>query len=346
MTQDNEGAELLAMVESSVTAFLDDARSRPAADLWGEIVDLGLPVVALPEARGGSGLGAAGFTCIARQFGMGLAAQPYVSCGVAPAAAVAALEDGPFADAALGLIADRSARIAFGAHVAPGAPPVLAQGRLSGTWKLVAHPATHLIAAAGDALALVALAGPGITCEVHKALDGSEVATITLAGVEPLQTVQGPAAEAACAAARAAGKLAHAALLGGMAERAFRLTQDYIKTRTQFGQTIASFQSIQHRSVDQFMANALTGASVEAAASAFDRDPHSAATSALIAAALARAATSAAHVARESVQMHGGIGFTAEAEIGRYTRALTGSANLYGTARENRRHFAQLEDAV
>ena len=66
----------------------------------------------------------------------------------------------------------------------------------------------------------------------------------------------------------------------------------------------------------------------------------------MIAAAVARAATSGAHVARESVQMHGGIGFTAELDVGRYVRALTGAANLYGTARDNRRLFAQLESAV
>jgi len=44
--------------------------------------------------------------------------------------------------------------------------------------------------------------------------------------------------------------------------------------------------------------------------------------------------------------MHGGIGFTAEAEIGRYVRALTGLANFHGSARDNRRAFASLEDAV
>ncbi|MBA3055232.1 MAG: hypothetical protein FP826_09915 [Sphingomonadales bacterium] len=349
MTQANETAELLSMVESSATLFLDDACSRAPgtntfAELWREIVEMGLPLVALPEDRGGSGLGAAGFTCVARQFGRALVAQPYIACGVAPVAAIAALPDGAFSDAALALVADGTFRLAFGAKQSQA--PLLAGGRLSGQWKLIAHPATHLMVAAGDALCLVALDGAGIIIEPHKALDGGEIATVSLTEAVPLQVEQGPAAARAGAVALAASRLAHAALLGGLAESAFRQTQDYIKTRAQFGQTIASFQSIQHRSVDQFIANSLTEASVEAAATAFDADPAAPATAALIAAALARASTGAAHVARESVQMHGAIGFTAEADVGRYVRALTGLANFHGTARDNRRQFAQFEDAA
>ncbi len=354
MTQDNETAELLSMVESSVAQFLETARARPNAgagdaEVWREIVELGLPLVALPEAMGGSGLGAAGFTCVARQFGKAAVPQPYVACGVAPVAAIGALGasdiGGAFADAALALVSDGANRVAFGTHPAD-TPATLADGTLTGQWRLVPHPASHLLVAVGDALALVSLDGAGVHRHVQKALDGSEAAVVDLTGAPVLHHVSGPAAARAGEVALAAARLAHAALLDGLAASAFGQTQDYIKTRSQFNQRIASFQSIQHRSVDQFMAVSLTDAAIDAAATAFAADPTSSQASALIAAAVARAATSGAHVARESVQMHGGIGFTAELDVGRYVRALTGAANLYGTARDNRRLFAQLESAV
>ena len=355
MTHENETAELLSMVETSVTQFLETARSRPQAgagdaEVWREVVEMGLPLVALPEAMGGSGLGAAGFVCVARQFGKAGVPQPYVACGVAPVAAIGALGANggagrEFADAALALVSDGANRVAFAAH-AEGAPAVLNGGRLTGQWRLVAHPASHLLVAVGDALVLVALNGAGVSVTVHKALDGGKVATVALAGATVLHSVTGPEALRAGETALAAARLAHAAVLDGLAASAFGQTQDYIKTRAQFNQTIASFQAIQHRSVDQFMAVSLTDASIDAASTAFDADPTAPQTRALIAAALARASTSAALVARESVQMHGGIGFTAELDVGRYVRALTGAANLYGTARENRRIFAGLESTL
>lgn len=354
MTHENETAELLSMVETSVTQFLETARARPQAgagdaEVWREVVEMGLPLVALPEAMGGSGLGAAGFACVARQFGKAGVAQPYVACGVAPVAAIGALGTsgaaGEFAMATLALVSDGANRVGFAAH-AEGAPAVLNGGKLTGQWRLVAHPASHLLVTVGDALALVALNAPGAGITAHKALDGGEVATVALAGAAVLHSISGPEALRAGEAALAAARLAHASVLDGLAASAFGQTQDYIKTRAQFNQTIASFQAIQHRSVDQFMAVSLTDASIDAASTAFDADPTAPQTRALIAAALARASTSAALVARESVQMHGGIGFTAELDVGRYVRALTGAANLYGTARENRRIFAGLESTL
>ena len=331
------------MVESSVSQFLESAAGRDES-AWPEVVELGLPLVALPEDRGGSGLGGAGLVCIARQFGRARSAEPYGPCGAAPAAVAGALPPGPFADALLALVADGSTRVALAAHT--NGAGARSGETVTGRWRHLAHPATHALVCAGDALCLIALDGPGVTLDRHPGLDGSTVADLTLAGAPTLQLETGSAAAAAFATGLAAGRLAHAARLAGLAERAFAITQDYIKTRVQFGQAIASFQAIQHRSVDQLIASSLTGASINAAAAAFDADPLAPATTAQIAAALARATTGATLVARESVQMHGGIGFTAEAEIGRYVRALTGLANFHGSARDNRRAFARLEDAV
>jgi len=142
------------------------------------------------------------------------------------------------------------------------------------------------------------------------------------------------------------GTLAVAAKLWGLIDSMLSVTFEYLKTRAQFDQTIGSFQALQHRATDLFMAQSLTEASIEEAARRFDQDPDAASTRAAISAAKARAATSAQKVAKESVQMHGAIGFTAEADIGQYVTVAIGLSNLLGTARNHRRRYLELEEGI
>jgi alkylation response protein AidB-like acyl-CoA dehydrogenase len=61
-----------------------------------------------------------------------------------------------------------------------------------------------------------------------------------------------------------------AAEMLGSASAAFDITLDYIKTRTQFGQVIGTFQALQHRAAKWFTDIETTRSCVEAALEAFD----------------------------------------------------------------------------
>jgi alkylation response protein AidB-like acyl-CoA dehydrogenase len=59
-------------------------------------------------------------------------------------------------------------------------------------------------------------------------------------------------------------RIALAAEMLGSATQAFEVTLDYLKTRTQFGQVIGTFQALQHRAAKMFTDLELTRSCVEA----------------------------------------------------------------------------------
>ena len=127
-------------------------------------------------------------------------------------------------------------------------------------------------------------------------------------------------------------------LLGGM-ERAFAMTLDYLKTRQQFGRIIGTFQALQHRAADLRMQIALTRASVEAAAATLDAGATGEARKAAVSRAKARAAEASMLVTRQCIQLHGGIGYTDQYDVGLYLRKAMVLANQYGSAALHRRRF-------
>ncbi|WP_459976699.1 acyl-CoA dehydrogenase family protein, partial [Mycobacterium avium] len=96
----------------------------------------------------------------------------------------------------------------------------------------------------------------------------------------------------------------------GGAAAVMESTIDYLKVRHQFGRAIGSFQAIKHRCADMLveLESARSAAAYASAALASRADDAS------ISASIAKAYCSSAyyHIAAESIQMHGGIGFTWE----------------------------------
>jgi len=129
-------------------------------------------------------------------------------------------------------------------------------------------------------------------------------------------------------------RIALAAEMLGAMGKVFAITLDYLKTRHQFGKPIGSFQALQHRAVDCFVRIELTRSAVMAAA----REP-SPATASL---AKATASESFLHVAKECIQLHGGIGMTAESEVGLFLKRAACAARSLGDASFHRRRWAEL----
>ena len=125
-------------------------------------------------------------------------------------------------------------------------------------------------------------------------------------------------------------------------ERAFAMTLTYLKTRQQFGKPIGSFQALAHRAADLKIQVALTRASVEAAAVTLDTSSVTAVRRAAVSRAKARASDAAMRITREAIQMHGGIGYTDEYDVGLYLRKAMVLANLFGSAELHRARYAEL----
>ena len=126
----------------------------------------------------------------------------------------------------------------------------------------------------------------------------------------------------------------------GAMEEALRLTTDYLKTRKQFGVTLNKFQALTARAADMYVSLELARSmSLYAAMSIADGnlDPVIASRAKL------QIGRSGRHIAQESIQMHGGIGVTAEYPVSHYAARLTAIENTLGSSND---HLHNLIDHI
>ncbi len=184
----------------------------------------------------------------------------------------------------------------------------------------------------GIGVFLVPADAKGVARKGYPTQDGLRAADITFTGVEvgadaaigdpddalPLiERVVDEARTALCAEA-----------VGAMDEL-LKTTVEYLKTRKQFGVAIGSFQVLQHRAADMFVAveQARSMSMFATMAAEFD-DAKERANA--VAAAKVQIGKSAKFVGQQSIQLHGGIGMTMEAKIGHYFKRLTMIENTFG----------------
>ena len=115
----------------------------------------------------------------------------------------------------------------------------------------------------------------------------------------------------------------------GAMDESLKSTVEYLKTRTQFGVPIGTFQVLQHRAADMFVAVEQARSMSMFATMASDfKDAKERATA--VAAAKVQIGKSLKFVGQQSIQLHGGIGMTMEAKIGHYFKRLTMIENTFG----------------
>ena len=131
-----------------------------------------------------------------------------------------------------------------------------------------------------------------------------------------------------------------AAEMVGTASQAFDITLEYLKTRTQFGQLIGTFQALQHRAAKMFTHLEMTRSCVEAALDAIDGNAND--VRALCSLAKAKASETLHLVSNEMVQMHGGIGMTDAHDAGLYMKRARVAEAMFGGASFHRDRYASL----
>ena len=302
--------------------------------VWREMCDMGWAALRLPEAQGGSGLGVQEYCALAEELGRGLVPEPLVSA----ITAAAVLRGEALADAIAGRKVILPAWQERAGTLDAGGETTVGGGRANGRKVFIAQAAgaDAFVVAGREGLALVARDAPGVSLAIERTQDGGNFGTLTLDNA-PCTPLAGDLAAALEEAA-----LATAAYLLGVMDRAFAITLDYMKTRQQFGRPIGSFQALQHRAADLKIQVALTRASVEAAAATLDASQHPATRQAAVSRAKARASDAAMLVTRQAIQLHGGIGYTDEADIGLFLRKAMVLANLHGSAGLHRARYAEV----
>jgi len=116
-------------------------------------------------------------------------------------------------------------------------------------------------------------------------------------------------------------------------ERLLEITVEYLKTRKQFGQPLASFQALQHRLAEMLVAKELALSMAYVAVAALT-ESDAAQRRRMIASAKLEAARAGRLVAQLAVQLHGGMGMTDELEVGDYFKRLTVVDQLMGDTAE------------
>jgi len=131
-------------------------------------------------------------------------------------------------------------------------------------------------------------------------------------------------------------------MLGGI-EATFEMTLEYLKTRTQFGVLIGTFQALKHRAAEMFVQLELCRSAVMDAHRALDEARSDAQVAEAASIAKARCSDTFMHVTHEAIQMHGGIGMTDESDVGFYVKRARAAEMTFGDAAWHRERVARIE---
>jgi alkylation response protein AidB-like acyl-CoA dehydrogenase len=330
--------------ESPVTAFRKMRDAAPAelfdTEGWRSQAEMGWAGIVIPEAHGGAGMDYVTLGSVLEQLGRTLTASPLAATSVAASAIILGGSDAQKAE--------WLPRIASGEVVATLAvdegprfdtakiTASVSGGTLSGTKEFVAEgdSAQLFVVAATDGLYLVP-GDAGVTRSTRHLVDFRSHAQVMFDGAPADKLPNGDLGKVTDRAAAAA-----CAEMLGMAEAAFAQTNDYLKTRVQFGQLLASFQALQHRMAKMFTELELMRSAVEGALEAVDGDRPDVPQAVSLAKAIA--GDTLKLVSSEMVQLHGGIGMTDEHDAGFYLKRARVLETLWGNAAWHRERFARL----
>ncbi|MGI9302050.1 MAG: acyl-CoA dehydrogenase family protein [Gammaproteobacteria bacterium] len=291
---------------------------RESADLgsWPELVEMGLVAFLVPEDCGGLGLSDTGFALLAEEAGYVALPEPLIDVAGVAAPALAALGNEAVAQVTAG-----ETRV-LTAH---GLNPYVNQLRPTDSVLQFADGSVNLIDTAD------------IESEAIDSIDPLRyLSKINTANSTTLPTGDDASQLASQAALR--GAVFTAAELLGLTAAMIDMSTEYVKERKQFGVAIGTFQAVKHHLSTAFTKLEFARPVVYRAAASLRSGNNRAA---LDAAHAKIAATDAAiNAAEASIQVHGGIGYTFEADLHLWMKRVWALAGLWG----DRNHHMNVVD--
>ncbi|WP_019144402.1 acyl-CoA dehydrogenase family protein [Aeromicrobium massiliense] len=348
---------LLGKAYGSIDARRDATGSDPGFDekVWSRLADMGVLALPFSEDDGGVGAGPAEVMIVAEEVGRVLAPEPFVEAVVLAGGLVAAQGTAEQRAELIGGLASGESLLAAalhepGRHWSAGAPDVTASPCGDG-WTLdgVKEPVLHgaradvLVVSANvegrTALFVVRADADGLERTGYRTFDGSRAAHVRFSGTAAeLLGETGADATAALEAALAAARVAYAHESVGAMATALETTSEYLRTRKQFGVPLKTFQALTFRAADMYVSLELARSSAAWATLVLADEPERAPEAARRAAF--QVSKAGRHVGQEAIQLHGGIGMTAEYSVGHYTARLTAIDHLLGDGNDHLRHLA------
>jgi pimeloyl-CoA dehydrogenase small subunit len=338
-----------------------DARKKYMAEkggwskaVWSKFAEQGLLGLPFSEDDGGFGAGAVETMIVMEAMGRALVIEPYLATVVLgggflrhggssaqKAAHIPGLIDGSqtfgFAQLEKNSRYDlhdvaTSAKKKGEGWVIDGEKFVVLNGEAADTLIVTARTKGGQRDTSGIGVFLVPGDAKGIAKKTYPTQDGQHAADISFTGVEVgAEAAIGDPENAAPLIERVVddARAAMCAEAVGAMDESLKSTVEYLKTRKQFGVPIGSFQTLQHRAADMFVAleQARSMSMFATMASDFN-DAKERAIS--VAAAKVQIGKSLKFVGQQSIQLHGGIGVTMEAKIGHIFKRLTMIENTFG----------------
>jgi len=370
---DLELSEDQRSLQESVRDFLDAEspvslvrqvveEGKGAEELWGKMVELDWPAMAMGEQEGGLGLGFVELAVVAEQLGRALAPGPFLATGCHFVSAIR-LAGSPeqrkrFLEPVVrqGMVgtlavADASGRFDLSgieAEASPKGDGFELQGEKH--FVIEGQRADELVVAARlpgsvgeEGVGLFVVPQESLRATPMANLDASrQYTTVELDGVRvgSDRTLLVPGADTSVLALvleEATAVLT--AEMVGTCQAIFDIVHTYVSQREQFGVKIGSFQAIKHKLADMYVALESARATAYFAALCIaERDERR---SLAVSMAKSSAGDCQKLLAQQGIQCLGGIGYTWEHDMHMFVKRVKASGALFGTGAEHRQHVAQ-----
>jgi alkylation response protein AidB-like acyl-CoA dehydrogenase len=318
-----------------------------SAEAWDQYAELGLLALPFPEEFGGLGGNAVDIMVVMEQIGQGLLLEPYLSTVVLCGGLIRDAASETVKNAMLPRIAAGKLQIALAAyeaagrydlaHVActavrngdgwslSGRKSVVLDAPSADTFLVSARSSGQVADAEGVSLFLIGRDAPGLTMFAYPTQSGGRAADLLLADVTVGSAAMiGSPGRALGIIERAAdqGIAALCAEALGIMTALNQATLSYLKSRKQFTVPIGTFQALQHRMAEMYIAEEQTRSmAIIAAAHAGDDDV--AERRHAISGAKAYIGEAARFVGQQAVQLHGAMGVVDEFIVSHYFKRLT-----------------------
>jgi alkylation response protein AidB-like acyl-CoA dehydrogenase len=281
---------------------------RGSADLdsWSELVEMGLVGFLVPESAGGLGMSDTGFVLLAEEAGYVATPEPLIDVAGIAAPSLALLGSG-----VAGLLAAGETRV------------------------VTAHPLNPFVNQLGTTDKVLRFADDGVAL-----IDASDIDTTAIESIDPLRKLvridtaestpiaAGEEARRLSRMAALRGALFTAAELLGLTAAMIDISKKYVAERKQFGVAIGTFQAVKHHLSTAFTKLEFARPAVYRAAATLHDDCGRAPLH--VAHAKIAAGDAAINAAEAAIQVHGGIGYTFEADLHLFMKRVWALTGLWG----------------
>ena len=331
---------------------------------WSKMAELGWLAASLPEEYGGFGGGPVDTMVVMESFGRGLVVEPYYATVVLGGTAVQQGGADALKQELLPQMAEGKLKMAFAyaekqarydlhdielkaekdgdGYVLSGEKGVVFHAAAADKIVVTARTSGGSRDEKGITVFLVDAGAKGLSRRDYPTVDGLRASELSFDKVRA-DAVLGEVDNGLPLVETIAqhGIAAIAAEAVGCMDVLLNTTNEYLKTREQFGQPIGKFQVLQHRMADMFIKCEEARSMCYLATMRLD-DPDAAERAKTASATKVQIGESARFVGQNSVQLHGGMGMTDELSVGHYFKRLTMIDTMFGDHNYHLKRYANM----